>query len=142
MLQRQMSNAFYSALDLATRPFNGVPLVLPAQREHLGSILVRAAEALVLCDRLNFKVYGENLSLGVLHDFLGAKTLEALLEQKAISFVQWTPMIGLIEPYPGMSSEVLGLAAGTLTSPEYVDLQLSAEAGLRQWSSAGRRASL
>ncbi len=48
-------------------------------------------EQLLLFDSVQFNITGPNLIGPLIYEFMGAKALEELLDQKAISFVVWQP---------------------------------------------------
>jgi hypothetical protein len=101
--------------------------------------LRRAGEALVLAEAVHFKVTGENVVLAALVKFFGEKTVEAFLDSPAMRFTLWTPVILIVER-EGMPPESLPIVGGRYSLSEYVDPQMSAEAGLRGWSNINRRA--
>lgn len=84
-------------------------------------------EQLLLFDRINFKVYGENAIVPLLVQFLGLKGFEELLEQGAFGFTLWTPMIGYMQSnIPGVDT----LIHGAHNDPVHCDPQQSVETGL------------
>lgn len=88
-------------------------------------------EQLMLFDKVSFKVYGENIPLAMMIKQLGVKGLENLLEQGALEFLLWTPVVtyNITElPY------VLPLQSGTQTSPVHCEPEESIRAGF-QWLS-------
>ena len=98
--------------------------ILPAIEASKADIF----EQLLLFDKINFKVYGESVLLPILINFFGLPALEALIEQKAIGFTLWTPMVGyMVNSIPGVD----GLIHGTQSSPSHSDPQQSVELGLR-----------
>lgn len=135
-----LSGAFFRDLDEAVRPFRRTASPPSSEaRQKLGSALLKAAEALVLAEGVQFKVTGENVVLGALVEFLGLDTVEAFLESSAMRFVLWTPLILVVEPR-SMPPESLPIVGGMYASSEFQDPHMSAEAGLRGWSSLNRRA--
>lgn len=85
-------------------------------------------EQLLLFDSVSFKVFGENIPVIVLLKLLGTKVLEALIEQGAIRFVLWTPMVTYLkDDLPGINA----LQAGHHTSPAHIDPEESLEQGFR-----------
>ncbi|MGA2539513.1 MAG: hypothetical protein ABSF53_26135 [Terracidiphilus sp.] len=88
-------------------------------------------EQLLLFDKISFKVHGENILVPFLMSQLGQDAFEALLDQDAIGFTLWTPVVThLVEDTPG----VVALQSGTLSSPAHSDPEKSIELGLK-WMS-------
>ncbi|WP_025774064.1 hypothetical protein, partial [Neomoorella thermoacetica] len=86
------------------------------------------AEELLYYDKIAFQVYGENIPLAVLINTFGVKGIEELLEQQAIEFVLWTPMVTyLVEDIPG----VLPLQSGNMSSKAHCDPEESIIRGLK-----------
>lgn len=88
----------------------------------------RLFEQLLLFDRISFKVHGENIPLVLLFNTLGEKGLEELIEQDAIRFVLWTPMVLY------MKDNIAGvepLVYGGFNSPAHCDPEMSIELGLK-----------
>lgn len=50
-------------------------------------------ERLLLFDKISFKVYGENILVPYLINQLGQDAFETLLDQEAIGFTLWTPVV-------------------------------------------------
>jgi hypothetical protein len=93
-------------------------------REEKASIF----EQLMLFDKISFKVYGENILVPFLISQLGMDAFEALLDQGAIGFTLWTPVVThLIQDIPG----VVALQSGTQSSPAHSDPEMSIELGLK-----------
>jgi hypothetical protein len=85
-------------------------------------------ENLLLFETVSIKVHGENIPLVLLLRMFGEKGLEALIEQGAIRFVLWTPMVGhMVTDVPGVNA----LVHGNLSSPAHSDPEQSVELGLR-----------
>jgi hypothetical protein len=125
---------FYPGLDsfcrtymLANRqvtPLEAAQFLGRMQEEH-GAIF----EQLMLFDKVCFKVYGENLQIPVLLRLLGHKTFDELIDQGAVGFTLWTPLVThLIADNPALDP----LQSGTLSSPAHSDPEQSVELGL-QW---------
>jgi hypothetical protein len=75
-------------------------------------------EGFLLNDKVNLKVYGENIPLVFLINNLGLKNVEELLERDALSFTLWTPIIvHMVDHIEGM----IPIAAGRLNSPVHSD---------------------
>ena len=84
-------------------------------------------ENLLLFETVSIKVHGENIPLVLLLRMFGEKGLEALIEQGAIRFVLWTPMVGhMVTDVPGVNA----LVHGNLSSPAHSDPEQSVELGL------------
>ena len=89
------------------------------------------AEGLIVSPCVSFRVYGENVVLCRLIDVFGVTGVERLLEDDAIEFVLWRPLVGRwVKPMEG----VFPLAAGNLNSAAHVDPEASVEMGLKGWS--------
>ncbi|MGP8439944.1 hypothetical protein ACT2FY_32255 [Paraburkholderia fungorum] len=106
-------------------------LLTPMDRQLFPQRLADQQKALfeqfLLFDTLSFKVYGENILLPMLQNFFGKRGFDALIEQDAIKFVLWTPMIG------HMVSDIKGVSAltfGTLNSEPHTDPEKSIELGM------------
>lgn len=94
-------------------------------------------ENLALFDQVNFKVYGENIPLALLIRLIGERGLEELIEQNAIRFILWTPMIlELVENIDGIDPIVYG----TLNSKPHSDPEESIELGLNWLTTRPSRA--
>lgn len=93
-------------------------------KEEQGSIF----EQLMLFDRVSFKVYGENIQVPFLINLLGRDSFDALIDQGAIGFTLWTPVIThLVTDVAG----VVPIQSGILSSPAHSDPEQSIELGLR-----------
>ena len=89
------------------------------------------AEGLLLAPKLSFKVYGENVVLCRLIDAFGEAGVQRLLEEDAIEFVLWRPLIAHWDkPLEG----VFPIVAGKQTSAPHCDPEVSAKLGLEGWS--------
>ena len=92
-------------------------------KEENGSIF----EQLMLFDKVSFKVYGESIQATFLMNLLGHETFETLIEQGAIGFTLWTPLIThLVTDIPG----IVPIQSGTLSSPAHSDPEQSIDLGL------------
>jgi hypothetical protein len=127
------TNAFYPSLDEFCRKYFVIgPTPLTAQDEMLKPLRVAAEcaslfEHLLLFDHVSIKVHGENVPLAILHQLFGEKGLESLLEQEAIKFVLWRPMIGhFITDAPGVDP----LVYGNQNSPAHSDPEASFDLSL------------
>jgi hypothetical protein len=92
-------------------------------KEQHGSIF----EQLMLFDKVSFKVYGENIQIPFLLNLLGRDTFDELIDQGAIGFTLWTPVIThLVTDIAG----VVPIQSGTLSSPAHSDPEQSLTLGL------------
>ena len=63
-------------------------------------------EQLMLFDKISFKVYGENILVPFLISQLGQDAFESLLDQGAIGFTLWTPLVThLVQDWTVLSSQ-------------------------------------
>jgi len=86
-------------------------------------------EQLMLFDKINLKVFGENILVPVLINTFGLEGFEALIEQDAVSFTLWTPLVTF------MTTEIPGLIplqSGNLSTPAHCNPEQSIELGY-QW---------
>jgi hypothetical protein len=91
-------------------------------------------EQLLLFDKISFKVYGENILVPFLISQLGRDAFDALLDQEAIGFTLWTPVVTyMVNDTPG----VVAIQSGTQSSPAHSDPEKSIELGLN-WMSKER----
>jgi len=85
-------------------------------------------EHFLLFDQISFKVDGENVPLAILLNLFGIYELEKLLEQGAIKFVSWTPLVGFVKSeVPGVNA----LVSGTRDALHYIDPEKSIDFGFR-----------
>jgi hypothetical protein len=85
-------------------------------------------EQFMLFDKISFKVYGENILVPYLIAQLGQNVFESLVEQGAIGFTLWTPLVTyLTQDIPG----VMALQSGTQSSPAHSDPEASLELGFK-----------
>jgi hypothetical protein len=127
------TNAFYPSLnDFCTKYFvvGKNPLTTEDMRrlpERAASECASLFEHLLLFDKVSLKIYGENVPLAFLYRQVGEKGLEALLEQEAIKFVLWTPMIlHMVDDIPGINA----LASGNVSSRAHCDPEESFDLSL------------
>lgn len=130
----QSSIIFNSEVNTFARKFlvEGTPLskieiaAFPIRHHEVASGIL---EQLLLFDRISFKVYGENIPLAILINVLGVKNIEELLEQGALEFLLWTPMV-----FHNVTEleNVLPLQSGIPSSPVHKDPEESLKLGL-QW---------
>lgn len=114
------SNVFYPHLNDLCRKYliGGQPLTPveiadfePARRKVEGEIF----ENLAIFDRIDFKVFGENVPLAVLVRLFGVDGLERLMDQDALGFTLWTPVIAhLVDPIEGIDPLVFGRQNSTV----------------------------
>ena len=96
-------------------------------------VVASTLEQLMLFDKVSIKVYGENVPLTMLINQLGLNRVEKLIDEGALEFLLWTPMVGYnVTELPG----ILPLMSGNTTSSVHVDPEESATTGL-QWLSNG-----
>ncbi|HCK7400743.1 TPA: hypothetical protein N0X38_003014 [Acinetobacter baumannii] len=83
-------------------------------------------ESFLLNEKVNLKVYGENIPLVFLINNLGLQNVEKLLERDALSFTLWTPMIvQMVDNIEG----VVPIAAGRVNSAVHSDPVESIKSG-------------
>ncbi|SFM07191.1 hypothetical protein [Halanaerobium salsuginis] len=95
--------------------------------EH-NRIIRKIGEMLLRHKGIAFKVYGKNIPLAILTNMFGISGVEKLLEQEAIKFILWTPMITY------NSSDINGilpLQIGNVSSEPHSDPEKSAVLGLK-----------
>ncbi|MFW5889608.1 MAG: hypothetical protein ACOCUD_04430 [Bacillota bacterium] len=91
-------------------------------------IIRKVSETLLRHEGVAFKVYGENIPLAILTNIFGVSGVEKLLEQGAIKFILWTPVI----TYNSSNIDgILPLQSGNVTSETHYDPEKSAELGLK-----------
>jgi hypothetical protein len=84
-------------------------------------------ENLALFDQINFKVYGENIPLALLLRLLGEQGVDQLIDQGALKFTLWTPMVAqMVEKIDGIDP----IMSGVLSSKAHTDPEESIELGL------------
>lgn len=94
-------------------------------------------ENLMIFEKTTFKVYGENIPLAYLIGIMGERNFEELLEQNALGFVLWKPMVTFfVDPIEGLDP----LAYGNTSSPAHSDPEQSLELGLQWLKQPMRRA--
>jgi len=85
-------------------------------------------EQLMLFDKVALKVFGENAMAPLFINIFGLKAFEELLEQNAIGFTLWTPLVAhLVDDRPGVHP----LVFGTHSSPAHSDPEQSVKLGLK-----------
>lgn len=93
------------------------------------SINARLVQDLVLHEKVSLKVYGENIPLAAMIGHFGLGTVYELLEQDALEFVLWTPVVTYnVDPIEGLHP----LQSGRQSSAAHSDPLESAETGL-EW---------
>ncbi len=89
-------------------------------------------ESLLLHDKINIKVVGENIPLAVLISDMGINGVEELIDQNALSFTHWTPMIlHFVDDIQG----IIPLASGRHSSKAHCDPEESISIGLKSLTS-------
>lgn len=90
-------------------------------------------ESLMLHEKLNFKVYGENIPLTALINILGLKNVEELIDRNALSFTLWSPMVGHAVSFV---EGLVPVVHGRMNSGVHSDPQQSISEGLK-WMARG-----
>ncbi|SDG12735.1 hypothetical protein [Pseudomonas abietaniphila] len=86
-------------------------------------------ENLMIFEKTMFKVYGENIPLAYLIGTMGERAFEELIEQDALGFVLWKPLVThFVDKIEGLDP----LSYGNTSSPAHSDPEQSLELGL-QW---------
>jgi hypothetical protein len=118
--------------DFCRKHLVGDVPIAPAERLFLAKkwVTLEASlfEQLLLFDHVALKVYGENVPVATLLTMLGENAFDALIEQKALRFVLWTPNVVY------MKTEIKGLnplVFGNLNSGPYSDPEQSVKMGLK-----------
>lgn len=94
-------------------------------------VVASALEQLMLFDKVSIKVYGENVPITMLINQLGLNRVEKLIEEGALEFLLWTPMVAYnVTELTG----ILPLVSGNTTTTVHIDPEESLTAGL-QWLS-------
>jgi hypothetical protein len=110
----------------------------PQSRADYASALLSIGEALMIAPRVTFKVYGENVVLAVLARVFGAKAIEQLVDEGALEFVLWRPLI--VTPEEKLLTQGLSpLAYGNNTNAEHSDPSASCTAGMKWCPNLDRR---
>ncbi|UQW97267.1 hypothetical protein M2M59_15340 [Rummeliibacillus sp. G93] len=105
----------------------------PLEYESIKNSLI---EQLLVHDSITFKVYGENIPIAFLINTLGLKTVEALLEQKAINFVLWNSGVTYnVDNIPG----IFPLQSFNFSSSVHIDPEESIMSGLKFLSNSYSR---
>lgn len=126
-------NAFFCDLNDFCRMYlvENIPISkhdLAAFTPRQKSVDASTFENLMLFEKTMIKVYGENIPAAYLINIMGEKAFEELVEQDAIGFVLWKPMITyMVDPIPGLDP----LGSGNTSSPAHSDPEESLELGLR-----------
>ncbi|WP_339731074.1 hypothetical protein [uncultured Pseudomonas sp.] len=95
--------------------------------QRFEAIKASTFESMLLFNTINFKVVGENIPLAVLATEIGTKGIEELIDQEALRFTHWTPMIlHFVGNIPG----VYPLASGRHRSKAHNDPEESISLGL------------
>ncbi len=102
------------------------------------SALLSIGEALMIAPRVTFKVYGENVVLAVLTRVFGAKEVERLMEEGAIEFVLWRPLI--LQPEEKLLAQGISpLTYGNTSNAVHADPEASCIAGMKWHPELDRR---
>lgn len=127
-------NVFYPSLEEFCTKYlvvGQVPLTISDGQQFAQRLLNQQQsifEQFLLFDTISFKVHGENVPLILLLQFFGEKGLEELIEQQALKFVLWTPVVVFMKSdVPGVNA----LGSGNLNSPAQCDPVTSIEQGFR-----------
>lgn len=84
-------------------------------------------ESFILHKEVNFKIEGENIPLCLLVNEIGLRGIEELIDDNALSFTLWEPMIlHLVDKLDGVTP----IAAGRYNNGPYVDPEESINLGL------------
>jgi hypothetical protein len=97
------------------------------------SEMLQVAEALIVSPKVTFKVYGENVVLSLLAKTFGVNAIRTLIEEGAVDFILWRPMVLYTNDAKILSQGVCPLQSGNLTSTPHSDSLASAETGLNGW---------
>jgi hypothetical protein len=93
-------------------------------------ILAELTEQFLFFDKVVIKVYGENVGLVVLINELGLKQVLELVEEGAIQFLLWTPMIMSVVG-DDLMGKVNPIVSGSATSPVHSKPMESVKMGLQ-----------
>ncbi len=132
------STVFYSTLnDLCRKYLIGSQPLTPKEIAESGpagrKMESEVFENLAIFDRIDFKVFGENVPLAVLIRLFGVDGFERLIDQDAIRFTLWTPMIAhMVDTIDGIEP----LAFGRHNSTVHCDPEESIAEGIRRMNPA------
>ncbi|CAA0242133.1 MULTISPECIES: hypothetical protein [Klebsiella] len=105
-------------------PTKNEVLEFPTKYNEIKSCLF---ESFILNKEINFKVEGENIPLCVLVNEIGLRGIEELIDDNALSFTLWEPMIvHMVDKLDGITP----IAAGRYSNGPYVDPEESVNLGL------------
>ncbi|EJE8540625.1 hypothetical protein M5215_004399 [Vibrio vulnificus] len=123
-----MNQVYMKELNEFCRKFIVIGNYKPTKQDELlilhryESLKANVFEALMLHERVNLKVFGENVPLAVLLNEASVKGVEELIEQDALRFVHWTPMVmHMVDQVEGM----LPIVVGRHTSDVHCDPEAS-----------------
>lgn len=123
-----MNHVYLPELNEFCRKFLVIGDYKPTKQDELlfntryDSLKANIFEAFMLHDSVSFKVFGENVPLAVLLNEISVKGVEELIEQDALKFVLWTPMVmHMVDQIEG----VLPIVVGRHTSDVHVDPEAS-----------------
>lgn len=95
--------------------------------EKYNEIKTSLFESFILHNEINFKVEGENIPLCVLINEIGLRGVEELVDDGALSFTLWSPMVlHIVDNLEGINP----LCAGRHNNGVYVDPEESISTGL------------
>ncbi len=126
------SNVFYDGLNEFCRKYliageDPTPAEIAQFPGLQKEIFATVFENFLLFDTVSFKVFGENIPLALLLNTLGERGLDELIEQDAVNFVLWTPMVAfLVKQIDGIDP----LVSGNHNSAAHSDPEKSIELGL------------
>lgn len=92
---------------------------------------LKVAEGLLISPKLTLKVYGENVVLAHLITALGLKTVEQLLEEKALEFILWDQIVTFMDAPELLEQGLHPLQSGVMHSGHNIYPLESAETGLK-----------
>lgn len=128
-----MSTAYLTKLDDFSHKFLLKGQYQPTRedimlfQQRFQNIKASIFENLLLFDKINLKVTGENIPLAVLVTEMGVKGIENLVDQGALRFTHWTPMmLHFVDNTPGL----LPLISGRHNSKAHTDPEESIALGL------------
>ncbi len=97
---------------------------------NYNSALSEIAEHLLLYDKVSIKVYGENIPLVVLINELGIEQVFELVEEEALEFILWTPVLTTLEN-DDLKRIAMPFQSGNLNSPVHCIPEESLNQGLK-----------
>ncbi|HEY5339192.1 MAG TPA: hypothetical protein VIJ85_13375 [Rhizomicrobium sp.] len=135
--------AFHTALEtVCTKYFvQGQRPLTPLEIAEGPAKMLEAQQALfeqfLLFDRLAIRIRGENVPFILLLQLFGERGIEQLLDQGALSFVQWKPTIlHMVTDIPGIDA----IASGNMNSAAYDDPETSVDLSFKWMTNPPRTA--